>query len=61
MQVIEMNDLKAALEAGRVHKLYDNRGMGSFGNLHIKGAEQLSVSDVKVRLPHDKNVMLVFY
>jgi hypothetical protein len=61
MQTIEMNDLKQAIEQGRVHALYDNRGPGSFNNLHIKGAKQLSVSDVARRLPDDRDLMLVFY
>jgi hypothetical protein len=61
MKTIEMNDLKAALDDGRVHKLYDNRGPGSYGALHIKGAEQLSVSEVAGNLPDDKAAMLVFY
>ena len=61
MQVIEMNDLKTALDEKRVDGLYDNRGSGSFGNLHIAGAEQLAVSDVAERLPDDKEAVLVFY
>lgn len=61
MQVIEMNDLKSALDEKRVNGLYDNRGLGGYNSLHIAGAEQLSVSDVASRLPDDKEAMLVFY
>ncbi|MCA8919002.1 MAG: hypothetical protein KDB32_07980 [Planctomycetes bacterium] len=61
MKTIEMDDLKRELDAGHVFKLYDNRGPGSYGALHIAGAEQLSVSDVTARLPEDTGAMLVFY
>jgi hypothetical protein len=62
MQNISKDDLKQALDDGRVDGFYDNRGPGSYGALHIKGAEQLSVSDVNEdNLPGDKDAMLVFY
>ncbi|MCA8916373.1 MAG: hypothetical protein KDB90_13265 [Planctomycetes bacterium] len=61
MKTMKMNELKQALDEGRVDGLYDNRGPGSYGNLHIKGAQQLSVSAVKEHLPADVNAMLVFY
>ena len=61
MQEMTMDELKTALEAGRVDGLYDNRGLGGYNALHIAGAKQLSVSDVKDGLPLDKNAMLVFY
>jgi hypothetical protein len=44
-----------------VDGLYDNRGVGSFDNLHIKGAKQLSIGDVAGNLPDDVSAMLVFY
>ena len=58
---IDRDQLQTALNEGRVHKLYDNRGPGSYGALHIKGAEQLSVGEVTGSLPDDKAAMLVFY
>jgi hypothetical protein len=61
MKTITYKDLKAAIDDGRVHAIYDNRGPGSYNALHIEGAEQLSVSDVKERLPADHDAMLVFY
>ncbi|MCB9895735.1 MAG: hypothetical protein H6839_14915 [Planctomycetes bacterium] len=61
IKVIARDELKRALDAGRVDGLYDNRGPGSYANLHIKGAQQLSVSAVKEHLPADVNAMLVFY
>jgi hypothetical protein len=61
MKTITHDKLKRALDAGEVAALYDNRGPGSYNALHIAGAEQLSVSDVKGRLPADRSAMLVFY
>ncbi|MCA8912154.1 MAG: hypothetical protein KDB82_10645 [Planctomycetes bacterium] len=61
VKTISRDELQAALDEGRVHKLYDNRGPGSYGALHIRGAEQLSVSEVANKLPDDKAAMLVFY
>jgi len=61
MKTMKMTELQAALGAGRVAALYDNRGPGSYNALHIKGAQQLSVSDVPSRLPADVDAMLVFY
>ncbi|MBK8207373.1 MAG: hypothetical protein IPK87_11390 [Planctomycetes bacterium] len=59
---IEMQDLKDALDGGRVFALYDNRGPGSYGARHIKGAKLLPVSEVRPEnLPSDKGAMLVFY
>ena len=55
--------LKEALENGKVVGMWDNRGEGSFDNLHIKGAKQLSVADVAAgkELPEDKDAFIVFY
>jgi hypothetical protein len=61
MKTITYKDLQQALKESRVAALYDNRGPGSYNALHIKGAQQLSVSDVKERLPADTDAMLVFY
>jgi hypothetical protein len=61
MKTIKFTELQKALKEGRVAALYDNRGPGSFNALHIKGAQQLAVTDVKDRLPADINAMLVFY
>lgn len=63
VRVIEMADLKAALDDGRVDGLYDNRGPGSYGARHIKGAALLPVPDAAAGkgLPADKEAMLVFY
>lgn len=62
MQNISMDELRQALDGNKVAGLYDSRGPGSFGNLHIKGAKQLSVSDTnESNLPGDKDAMLVFY
>ncbi|MCB9931858.1 MAG: hypothetical protein H6841_00385 [Planctomycetes bacterium] len=61
MKNISMFELEQALNEGRVAALFDNRGPGSYGALHIKGARQLSVSEVKDNLPDDVNAMLVFY
>jgi hypothetical protein len=58
-----MEQLQQALAQGRVHALYDNRGPGSYGARHIKGALNLPVSDAAQGkgLPPDKGTMLVFY
>lgn len=61
VKIIEIEQLQRALKADQVFKLYDNRGPGSYGALHIKGAEQLSVSEVAGHLPEDTGAMLVFY
>jgi hypothetical protein len=61
MKTITYVELQQALKEDRVAGLYDNRGLGSFNALHIKGAQQLAVTDVKDRLPADINAMLVFY
>lgn len=63
MKTIELEDLKSALDEGRVKGLYDNRGMGSYESLHIRGAHQLSIDDAAEgrKLPDDKDAMLVFY
>lgn len=61
MRTITYTELRQALDDGRVEALYDNRGPGSFNALHIKGAQQLSVGEVRDRLPADYNAMLVFY
>lgn len=63
VRVIEINDLKQALEAGKVDGLYDNRGPGSFESRHIKGAKLLPVPDAEagIGLPDNKEAMLVFY
>lgn len=61
MKNISMFELEQALNEGRVDALYDNRGPGSYGALHIKGAKLLPVSEVKSGLPSDHNAMLVFY
>jgi rhodanese-related sulfurtransferase len=63
VRVIEIDDLKAALDAGKVDELYDNRGPGSYGAMHIKGAKLLPVPDAAQGkdLPADKDAMLVFY
>lgn len=61
MKTITYKEFKQAIDDGRVHAIYDNRGPGSYNALHIKGAEQLSVSDVRERLPADPDAMLVFY
>jgi hypothetical protein len=61
MQTISLEQLKQAIAEGRVAQIFDNRGPGSYGTLHIKGARQLSISDVKTGLPDDRNAMLVFY
>jgi hypothetical protein len=63
VRVIEIDDLKAAMEAGKVNELYDNRGPGSYGAMHIKGAKLLPVPDAAAGkgLPTHKEAMLVFY
>lgn len=63
VRVIEINDLKQALDADKVHGLYDNRGPGSYQARHIKGAKLLPVPDAAEGkgLPDDKEAMLVFY
>ncbi len=60
---IKINDLKSALDDGKVDGLYDNRGPGSYGARHIEGATLLSVPDAAQGkgLPADKQAMLVFY
>ncbi|MCG3184554.1 MAG: hypothetical protein ICCCNLDF_02681 [Planctomycetes bacterium] len=61
MQTITLEQLRQALAEGRVEQIFDNRGPGSFGTLHIKGAKLLPVSEVKTGLPPDRDAMLVFY
>jgi len=61
MQTITMEQFKQALAEGRVAQIFDNRGPGSYGTLHIKGAKLLPVSEVKFGLPADRDAMLVFY
>jgi hypothetical protein len=60
---IQLDELKQALEAGKVDGLYDNRGPGSFEARHIKGAKLLPVPDAAAGkgLPDEKQAMLVFY
>lgn len=60
---IKMADLKIAIGSGVLKGIWDNRGEGSFENLHIKGAERLSVADVAVGkgLPENKESFIVFY
>lgn len=61
MQTISLEQLKQAIAEGCVAQIFDNRGPGSFGSLHIKGAKLLPVSEVKTGLPADRDAMLVFY
>ena len=61
MQTITLEQLKRALAEGRVAQIFDNRGPGSYGSLHIKGAKLLPLSEVKTGLPDDRDAMLVFY
>ena len=63
VQEITTAELRAALDAGKVQGLFDNRGPGSVEALRIKGAKQLSVPDAGagVGLPEDKGAFLVFY
>lgn len=60
---MSMEQLQNALAEGRVHALYDNRGPGSYGARHIKGALNLPVPDAALGkgLPADKAALLVFY
>lgn len=60
---MSMEQLQQALAEGRVHTLYDNRGPGSYGARHIKGARNLPVPQAAQGqgLPADKAAMLVFY
>jgi rhodanese-related sulfurtransferase len=63
VRVIKIDELKRALDEGRVAELYDNRGPGSFNARHIKGAKLLPVSEAEAGkgLPENKDAMLVFY
>ena len=63
VSVIGTDDLKTAVDDGKVSGLYDNRGQGSYESLHIKGAEWLSIADAAQGkgLPEQKDSFLVFY
>lgn len=57
-----IEQLQQAIAEKRVYAIYDNRGPGSYGARHIKGAKLLPTSEVKPEnLPADKNALLVFY
>lgn len=58
-----LEQLQDALATRGVHAIYDNRGPGSYGARHIKGALNLTVPDAALGkgLPADKAAMLVFY
>ncbi|MCF6227235.1 MAG: hypothetical protein L3J82_01050 [Planctomycetes bacterium] len=60
---IKINELKVAIESGVLKGIWDIRGEGSFDNLHIKGAERLSIADVAIGkgLPENKESFVVFY
>jgi hypothetical protein len=63
MKTMTIDELKAALATGAVHAVYDNRGPGGYGQLHIKGAKNLTIADATAGkdLPANKAAMLVFY
>lgn len=60
---MKLSELQDALKAGDVFALYDNRGPGSYGARHIKGAVNLPVPEAATGkgLPADKAALLVFY